>query len=258
MDNLENDYLETIRSFKLERAKDEILKEVSKGNINNAVNSITQIVKSFSSGNPLPILLKLMNTYETLKSGISYYGLKKHIEFFVRLDEVSLDNREQFVKELEENIDLKEHYCASISMIIDRVTELEKIKVIANINIARINRDINDELFFRLMHIIDKLNWYEIHCIYLREYYHEKQLFSKADKEKEYNMDHSIIQNIMINNGLLKMKNEIKESRLKDFTGKEGWYLETKLSKTNLGRIFIATAFRNFEYSIKSEYNRPD
>lgn len=104
------------------------------------------------------ISYKLTFANSLIQSGISYSDrrlFRNCIRFIYGIKETTLEEREKFIKEVEE----KSHDNAGnvICDILNRIDNINKAEVIANLMKAKINNDIDIEDFFRLSAICDRI-----------------------------------------------------------------------------------------------------
>lgn len=79
---------------------------------------------------------------------------KKLLYFLLELKDIPTDKRNNFIKELEEKSGQRAG--ETLLMLIERLDNVRKAKIIANLLKAKINNDINIEKFLRLSSIVDR------------------------------------------------------------------------------------------------------
>lgn len=250
MHHLERDFLHNFKSFKLEAKADEVLKELRSGSVKRLIQIGEKLSESLSeSVSPISTLVQGVKAG---KGFLEYYSLKKYVEFFVRIHEVSLSDRERFVKELEENDALRERLIPVLLLVIEKVSEMDKMKVIANIINARTLYKIDNSTFFRMMHLVEQVSWPDLFQIYLKHCLYTDLLKDDKLKSKLPPYDIRRIRTLSYNTGIIDIKREFS---LKP--GRNNYDRETKpvLNEveeiTQFGIQFLTFAFIGFELKTK-------
>ncbi len=260
MESYEDELVHSFKSYKLDRSADEVLAELKNGNTESIIKLATSIFKvAGSSALGLPsvpsMISSLLNAYNTIQGVSQFYNIKKHIMLFVRLDEITKKNRADLVGDLEKDVNFREQFCSTVYTLVDRATSYEKVNLTSNLVIARTEKKIDDETFFRMMHIVDKLSWYELHCCYLKHC--RVTEMDELDRKKSGSSDGDYLELIMSSNGLLQVDQEIKaDTRHRTWDGgNENFKLTKKKDLTMFGRKFLSYGFKNFKYDIFGTLN---
>lgn len=256
MRNFEKEFLDNFRSFKLEAKGEEVLKELRSGNTEKLIElgkSLSSSIVSTIAGIPdIPSYIStLVDSVKAGKGFLHYYSLEKYVEFFVRIHEIPIEQREKFVKELEEDYELRQRVIPVILMIVDKVSEMDKMQVITNLVNARTQYEIDNDTFFRMLHIVEQVSWPDLYLIYLKHC----SLGDLDDRERKICLIDSntdITNMITQNTGLYNIKRELKEEyNLISDNNKKELVLKESKKLTNLGKQFFIFAFKGFKYKTR-------
>ena len=257
MRNFEKEFLYNFRSFKLEAKGEEVLKELRSGNAEKLIELAKSLSSSFvSTITGIPDIPSYISTLiDSVKAGkgfLHYYSLEKYVEFFVRIHTIPIERREKFVKELEEDCELRERVIPVILMIVDKVSEMDKMLVITNIVNARTLYEIDNDTFFRMFHIVEQVSWPDLYLIYLKHC----SLSDLDDRDRKVCLIDSntdITKMITHNTGLAKINREVREQVKSSpyYGGKKGFTLKEDKKLTSLGKQFFTFAFKGFKYNTR-------
>jgi len=257
MEDLNQSLSESFKSYKLEVAGEELIQKLRK----KPIDELIKFAESAFSVNiggvtAIPGFIKmLIQSYKSYKGFKEYFNLKKYLEFFIRLDETTLKQREKFSEELQQNHEFREKFCASVILITERVSEMEKVKLISNITNARIKGQISNSIYFRIIHIVDNIIWHDLHMIYLSQIHYSR--LDELDLEKKSNIDSNYLHALMSNNGLMLVKRNVKfDSKRNRYNRneKDSYIIEEKKDLTKFGIDFITYSFHNFKYGLPDSY----
>ncbi len=254
MENYQDGLIESFQSFKLEASAEDVLKQIKKGNS----TTLLSIATSAASGEVSGIISALVESLKLISGVTQYYNLKKYVELFIRLDEASGKDRIEFTQELNENPEFREQFCATVYLIVERVSELDKIHLISNLIIARTKKNISNEAFFRMMNLVDKTSWYDLNRIYICNC--DSRDLQGEDIEIYRSRDKKIIENIMEIYGLIQIDQKIKEDntrRRNSYGGgsyKPEYIMQRTLTRTAFGDDFIKYGFVGWKYQPSLHY----
>ncbi|QBC43318.1 hypothetical protein [Iodobacter fluviatilis] len=85
-----------------------------------------------------------------------YFFAKKIQKFLTKLSEVNQEQREKFVSEINENLELKEKTSDAVLLILDKLDDLEKCELFANAFSGYIQAQFDFTTFRRLSNAIEK------------------------------------------------------------------------------------------------------
>lgn len=199
----------------------------------------------------IPELIQTMiNACQTIGGFSEFFCLKKFLLLLAQNDEISEEERNEFISEVETDYEFRERYCASLLSIVDRITETKKLQIIINIDIARKKKKIDNETFFRMMNLVDKLGWYELYAIYLLDCPYNK--LEKPDFDQHKKLDENYIKLVFESHGILSFKTEIVDSMMPKISStvfeeesEKNQEIKKKPKYTLFGRMFIHFGFQN-------------
>jgi hypothetical protein len=155
-------------TYRISGAIDNHVSEIRKRNASDTISLAKTVFTNLSGVTVIPeIINSLMKIYNLTESAINLYNLKKHLELLIRVNQTSEKQRLEFCEKLKSDNKFCEEYCAAVSIIVEKVTSIDKIKLIANLINSLVSKQINDGEFLRMMHIVDSLSWHDLYCGYL-------------------------------------------------------------------------------------------
>lgn len=259
-ENIESNLVRVYKSYSIDNAVKEEIDQLNstpqKSLIKLAKSLFTVAAKASSDSgiSLIPVLIQTMiNACQTIGGFSEFFRLKKFLLLLAQNDEISEKERSEFIREVETDYEFRERYCASLLSIVDRITELKKLQIIINIDIARKQKKIDNETFFRMMNLVDKLGWYELYAIYLLDCPYNK--LEKSDFAQYRKLDKNYIESVCESSGILSIKTEIVESMtpqisstvFEDESGKNQ-EIEKTPEYSLFGTMFIHFGFKKFKY----------
>jgi|TARA_B110000902_G_C14057496_1_gene494151 hypothetical protein len=142
--NIETDLIESIASSDLKMIGSDI------GEI--AIDSLLNdgVLKD------IPVIGTIVNLYST---GVTISGKifeKKILKFLYGLDEISLDKRADFISKLNQKPKFKKKVSEHLLILIDRIDDMDKSEILAQLFSKFILGKVDYEMFIRLSSVIDK------------------------------------------------------------------------------------------------------
>lgn len=121
----------------------------------------------------VPILGTLKGLYKATKNVQLYRLMKKMHRFIFITHDTTLEEREKFITEYAENN--KENGCEALFSVIERIDNVNKVDVLANLIKAKIREQLTIKDFIRLSSILERIPYIDLNDLrnYLEDYYED-------------------------------------------------------------------------------------
>jgi len=104
----------------------------------------------------IPVLKSIVGVRSTAIAVRDYFLLKKVITFLVELDQIPLDDREEFVSRIESDSDFAKQVAETVIQYLDRYDHVDKASILAKVFIAYGRQEIDLDEFFTLASSLDR------------------------------------------------------------------------------------------------------
>ncbi len=121
----------------------------------------------------VPILGTLKGLYKATKNVQLYRLMKKMHRFIFITHDTTLEEREKFITEYAEKN--KENGCEALFSVIERIDNVNKVDVLANLIKAKIREQLTIKDFIRLSSILERIPYIDLNDLrnYLEDYYED-------------------------------------------------------------------------------------
>jgi hypothetical protein len=105
----------------------------------------------------IPVISSMLNLFKLGVSLQNYFLLSKLLSFLKSLDNVNIESRKQAIKKLEADTEYSQNVGEHLILLLDRMDDLNKPKMIARAFTAYCKKEINSVQLQRLYYAIDRI-----------------------------------------------------------------------------------------------------
>ncbi|WP_026932633.1 hypothetical protein [Christiangramia echinicola] len=147
---------------KEESIESKLIDQISDSSIQNLAADFTEIALDTILENEVlkdfPVIGTISNVIKASKNIRDKIFAKKVLLFLQSLNDCSLEQREKFTKQIDQNPKKKQKVGEAVIVLLDRIDDMDKPQIIGNLFKAYINEDINYDDFIKMSSIINKIN----------------------------------------------------------------------------------------------------
>ena len=194
----------------------------------------------------IPLVSTVLGLYRTTQNYKKLRFVKKLHKVLFQLDEVPVEERNNFVKKL--GIVEKEDLLRRILYLIDQLDEVEKAEIVGKLLKSYLQGKIDRQDFLRLSVVVNKiylddLTYFNIQHSYTGEVSKEKRLQFLNDNENQIHYsEESLVQSGLLVKEVVEDQYEGKRREKLGGSGK-GVFLKEKIKISSIGRILLNHGF---------------